>query len=92
MKSKLRPMKAEDTVEVVARGDADMVVVVATRLVDVPGVDVVGPIPEELQTKIGFAAGLGASAKEPEAAKALIRFLSGPGAAPTLRAKGVEPN
>ena len=29
---------------------------------------------------------------EPEAAKALIRFLSGPGAAPTLRAKGVEPN
>jgi molybdate transport system substrate-binding protein len=64
MKPKLRPMKAEDTVEVVARGDADMVVVVATRLVDVPGVDVVGPIPEELQTKIGFAAGLGASAKQ----------------------------
>jgi len=92
MQSRLKPMAAEDTVEVVARGDADMVVVVATRLVDVPGVDVVGPIPEELQTKIGFAAGLGASAKEPEAAKALIRFLSGPGAAPTLRAKGVEPN
>ena len=58
MKSKLRPMAAEDTVEVVARGEADMVVVVATRIVDVAGVDLVGPIPEELQTKIGFAAGL----------------------------------
>jgi molybdate transport system substrate-binding protein len=44
-----------------------------------------------LQTKIGFAAGLGAAAKEPDAAKALIRFLSGPAAAPTLRAKGVDP-
>jgi molybdate transport system substrate-binding protein len=68
-----------------------MVVVVAPRIADVPGVDVVGPIPEELQTKIGFAAGLSASTKEPEAAKALIRFLSAPAAAATLRAKGVEP-
>lgn len=91
MQSKLRPMAAEDTVEVVARGDADMVVVVATRISDVPGVDLVGPIPEELQTKIGFAAGLSASAKEPEVAKALIRFLTAPAAAPTLRAKGVDP-
>lgn len=91
MQSKLKPMEAEDTVEVVARGEADMVVVVATRIVDVPGVELVGPIPEELQTKIGFAAGLGAAAKEPEAAKALIRFLTAPAAAATLKAKGVEP-
>jgi molybdate transport system substrate-binding protein len=91
MQGKLKPMEAEDTVEVVARGEADMVVVVATRIFDVPGVEAVGPIPEELQTKIGFAAGLGAAAKEPEAAKALIRFLSAPAAAPTLRAKGVDP-
>jgi molybdate transport system substrate-binding protein len=91
MQSKLKPMAAEDTVEVVARGEADMVMVVATRIVDVPGVDVVGPIPEALQTKIGFAAGLSASAKEVDAAKALIRFLTAPAAAATLRAKGVEP-
>ena len=61
MQGKLKPMEAEDTVEVVARGEADMVVVVATRIFDVPGVEAVGPIPEELQTKIGFAAGLGAA-------------------------------
>jgi molybdate transport system substrate-binding protein len=91
MQSKLKPMEAEDTVEVVARGDADLVVVVATRIVDVGGVDMVGPIPEELQTKIGFAAGLSTSAKEPDAAKALIRFLTAPSAAATLRAKGVDP-
>jgi molybdate transport system substrate-binding protein len=91
MQSRLKPMAAEDTVEVVARGDADMVVVVATRITDVAGVDVVGPIPVELQTKIGFAAGLSTSAKEPEAAKALIRFLTAPEAAATLKTKGVEP-
>jgi molybdate transport system substrate-binding protein len=91
MQSKLKPMEAEDTVEVVARGEADMVVVVATRISDVPGVQLVGPIPEELQTKIGFAAGLSASAKEPDVAKALIHFLTAPAAAATLRAKGVDP-
>jgi molybdate transport system substrate-binding protein len=91
MQGKLKPMAAEDTVEVVARGEADMVVVVATRIVGVAGVDVVGPIPEALQTKIGFAAGLSASAKEPEAGQALIKFLSAPAAAATLKAKGVEP-
>jgi molybdate transport system substrate-binding protein len=91
MQGKLKPTNAEDTAEVVARGEADMVVVVATRLVGVAGLDVVGPIPEELQTKIGFAAGLSASAKDADAAKALILFLSAPSAAPTLRANGVEP-
>jgi molybdate transport system substrate-binding protein len=91
MQGKLKPMGAEDTVEVVARGEADMVVVVATRITGVPGVDLVGPIPEELQTRIGFAAGLSVSAKEREAAQALIRFLTAPAAAPTLKANGVDP-
>src|SRR5262245_8541447 len=91
MKPKLRPMAAEDTVEVVARGEVDMVVVVSTRISDVEGVDRIGLIPAELQTVIGFAAGVGTGAKEAEAAKTLVRFLSAPEAAPTLRAKGVEP-
>lgn len=91
MKPKLKPMKAEDTVEVVARGEADMVVVVSTRISGVPGVERVGSIPEELQTKIGFAAGVSASAKEPGAGKALVAFLSAPEAAATLRANGVDP-
>jgi molybdate transport system substrate-binding protein len=84
-------MPANDTVEVVARGEADMVVVVATRLTDVPGIDIVGPIPAEVQTWIGFAAGLSAVTKQPEAAKALIAFMSAPSAAATLKAKGVDP-
>jgi molybdate transport system substrate-binding protein len=91
MTPKLRPMAAEDTVEVVARGEVEMVVVVSTRISDVEGVDRVGPLPAQLQTVIGFAAGVASAAKEVEAAKALVRFLSAPAAAPVLRAKGVEP-
>ncbi len=91
MQGKLKPMAAEDTVEVVGRGEADMVVVVSTRIVDIPGVDVVGPIPSELQTHIGFTAGLSATAKEPEAGKALIAFFQTPAAEAILKAKGVKP-
>ncbi len=91
MQGTLKPMAAEDCVEVVARGEADMVVVVATRMVGVAGIDVAGPLPESLQTKIGFAAGLSAATKQPDTAKALIAFLSAPAAAATLRSKGVEP-
>ena len=91
MQPKLRPMPAEDTVEVVARGEADMVVVIASRIVDVPGVDLVGPLPAELQTTIGIAAGVSAAAKEPAAAKALIEFFTAPAALPVIRAKGLTP-
>jgi molybdate transport system substrate-binding protein len=91
MQAKLSPMAAEDTVEVVARGEADMVVVVATRISDVPGVELVGPIPHQLQTRIGFTAALSSSAQEVDVGKALIRFLTAPEAAATLRAKGVDP-
>jgi molybdate transport system substrate-binding protein len=91
MQSKLKPMPAEDCVEVVARGEADLVVVVATRMVGIAGIDVAGPIPEALQTKIGFAAGLSAATRQSDTAKALIAFLSAPAAAATLRSKGVEP-
>ena len=61
MKPKMRPMPAEDTVEVVARGDADLVVVVASRIVGVPGVELVGLIPAEVQTNIGFTTGVGSA-------------------------------
>ena len=91
MQGKLRPMPAEDCVEVVARGEADLVVVVATRMVGVSGIDVIGPIPEALQTKIGFAAGLSASTKQPDTAKSLVAFLTAPAAAATLKANGVVP-
>ena len=91
MKLKMRPMAAEDTVEVVARGEADLVVVVASRIVGVPGVEFVGLIPAEVQTNIGFTTGVGSASQQPEAARALVRYLTAPDAAPVLRSVGIEP-
>ena len=65
MASKMRPMPAEYNVEVVASGEVDMVVVVASRINGVPGVESLGLIPKSLQTWIGFTAGLASRAKRP---------------------------
>jgi molybdate transport system substrate-binding protein len=91
MKEKLRPMPAEYNVEVVGRGEAELVVVVASRISGVRGVQFVGRIPEELQTWIGFTAGVARDSKEPEAARALLRFFTAPAAAQVLKDTGVEP-
>lgn len=91
MKPKLRPLPAEYNVEVVVRGEADLAVVVASRIFGVPGVELVGLIPPELQTMIGFAAGVSSAAREPDAARMLVQFFTAPGAAPLLKAMGIEP-
>src|SRR5258706_10678952 len=58
-----------------------------------PGVELVGLLPPELQDlpSFVFSAGVLAAAREPQAAKALIQFLSGPAAASVLKAKGMDP-
>ena len=91
MKNKLMPMPGEYNVEVVADGKADMVVVVASRMYGVKGVDMIGMIPAELQTWIGFAAGVSPASQQPEAARALVKFLTAPEAAPVLARMGIEP-
>jgi len=91
MKPKMRPMPAEYNVEVVASGEVDMVVVVASRIAGVKGVQFVGTIPQELQTWIGFAGGVGADARDARAARDLLRCMTAPSAAAVLRQAGVEP-
>jgi len=91
MQSKLRPMPGEYNVEVVAHGEVELVVVVASRISGVPGVEPIGLIPQELQTWIGFTAGVSSHAEQPEAAGSLIRFFTAPAAAAVLRSMGVEP-
>jgi molybdate transport system substrate-binding protein len=57
----------------------------------VKGLDVVGPLPAELQLVTRLSAALGAGATAPEAAKALIGFFASPEAAAVMRAKGLGP-
>jgi molybdate transport system substrate-binding protein len=91
LKDKTILVPGAQAAEVVARGDAELGVAQASEIVPVAGAQLVGPLPGELASMTIFSAGIGAASKSPEAAKALIKFLTGPEAASRFKIKGFEP-
>jgi molybdate transport system substrate-binding protein len=77
--------------ELVASGEAEIAIQQIPELMAVTGIDLVGPIPPELQKITLVSAGVFRDALEPQAARALIGFLSTPVAAAVIRSKGLEP-
>jgi molybdate transport system substrate-binding protein len=61
------------------------------ELMAVPGIDIVGPLPDGIQSKTVFSVGLSTSARHPDGARALIAFLATPEAAKVMQDKGMEP-
>ena len=90
IKDKSRKIPAEPVAKVVARGEAEIGFQPVSELRPYPGIDLVGPIPAELQVVNVFAAGIATSAKEPAAGKALIAYLVSPAARPVIEASGME--
>jgi molybdate transport system substrate-binding protein len=91
IKSKVTRPESDVVSELVAKGDVELGMVVITQILTTPGVDLVGPLPPEIQSYVMFTAGVSANAKVPDAAKQLIKFLTGPTAIPVIRAQGMEP-
>jgi molybdate transport system substrate-binding protein len=77
--------------EVVAKGDAEIGVQQISELLPVPGIEIVGPLPAELQKLTVFSAGLFTAASEPKVAESLIMLLTSPAARPVYQRKGMEP-
>jgi molybdate transport system substrate-binding protein len=78
--------------DVVAKGEAEFGLQPISELKEVAGVDVVGPIPTELQSPdLIYAAGSPFFSEQPIAAKQLIDFLASPPAKAVYKAKGMEP-
>ncbi len=77
--------------DVVARGDAEIGFQQIPEILSVKGIQYVGPLPAELQYTTVFAAGIHTSAKQAEAARALVQFLNMPEAAAPYRKFGMEP-
>jgi molybdate transport system substrate-binding protein len=77
--------------EPVGRGEIELGIHQISEILPVKGIVLVGPLPAEIQNFTVYAAGLGANAKESDAAKALLKALSGPAAAEVLKSKGMEP-
>jgi molybdate transport system substrate-binding protein len=90
IKDRARKIPAEPVAKVVARGEAEIGFQPVSELRPYPGIDIVGPIPAELQVVNVFAAGIATSAKQPDAGKALIAYLISPAAKPVIEASGME--
>lgn len=85
------PPSGEPVARVVARGDAEIGFQQVPELIHEPGVDFVGVIPKELQPDTVYSAALAKNVQQPDAAAALIRFLTSSEAAPTITKSGLAP-
>jgi len=85
------PPSGEPVAAVVARGEVEIGFQQVSELIDVPGVTYVGPIPSELQPGFSFSGAITSAAKQPDAARALLRFLASPEASSTIVKSGLTP-
>lgn len=75
----------------VATGEVELGFQQLSELMNLPGIDVLGPLPPEIQIVTTFSAGLSVTSTRPDAVRALLDFMASPAAAPTKRSNGMEP-
>jgi len=92
LKPKIKLLPASNpAANAVANGEAEIGMTQISDILPYAGAELVGPLPADIQLYTVFPAAVGAGAKEPDAAKALIKFLTAPAAFPVLKAKGLSP-
>jgi molybdate transport system substrate-binding protein len=91
MKDKARKIPATPVGEIVAHGDAEIGFQQISELKPVAGIEIVGPLPAELQKITVFSAGIATVSKEPDAGRALIKFLASPAARDAIVKSGMDP-
>jgi molybdate transport system substrate-binding protein len=79
------------TVETVATGEVEIVMRPVSELVNVPGIDFVGPVPEEVQYLSMFSAAIVAGSKQVDSGQRLIHFLGSETAEAAIRRSGMDP-
>jgi molybdate transport system substrate-binding protein len=75
----------------VASGEAEIGFQQISELLPVPGIDLIGPLPADIQEITVFSGGIHVAATQPDAAKALMQFITSPAAAPIITKKGLDP-
>lgn len=91
VKAKGKTIPAGDAGQLIVTGEADTAVQLISELGSVPGIEIVGPFPKELQSYVVLAGGVGAGARNKGGAQALLKFLTTPAATSVMKAKGMEP-
>ena len=77
--------------QLVAQGDVEVGMVVVTQVLTTPGVTLAGPLPDEIQNYVVFAAGVSTRSRAVEVAKDLLSFLTGPTARAVMQSQGMQP-
>ncbi len=91
IQGKARKIYSERVGAVVQRGDAEIGFQQVSELLPFKELEYVGPLPDEVQQRVFFSAGVATGAAQPEVAQHLIRFLAAPAAASIVRSTGMEP-
>jgi len=92
LKDKIKLLPPENpAAQAIANGEAEIGMTQISEILPYDGAELVGPFPKEIQLITSFAAAIGASSRQLEPAKALIKFLTAPAAAPVFKAKGLAP-
>ena len=91
LKSKSQRIERERVGAVVARGDAEIGFQQISELLPVHGIDVVGPLPPEVQRVTVVSAGIAAGSQHVPAARALVSFLASPAASSVVVKTGMQP-
>jgi molybdate transport system substrate-binding protein len=92
VQSKLKVLPASNpAANAVANGEAELGITQISEILPYAGAELVGPMPAEIQLYTVYPAALAADTKEPDAAKALIKFLTAPAVIAVLKAKGLNP-
>lgn len=91
MQGKAAKIPATPVGEIIAHGEADFGCQQRSELMPVKGIDIVGLLPPEVQLMTEFSAALVRDAQQPEAGRALLRFLSSPANAAAIEATGLQP-
>jgi molybdate transport system substrate-binding protein len=89
--SKITRPESDIVSQLVAKGQVELGIVVITQILTTPGVDLVGPLPPEIQSYVVFTGVVATNSSAPDAAMELMKFLTGPTAIPVVRALGMEP-
>jgi molybdate transport system substrate-binding protein len=91
LRAKTIKPETESVSEAVAAGDVELGIIVIPNILSVPGAQLVGPIPEDIQSYIVFTAAVAANSPNQQAARDLISFLRSPAAISSIKAKGMNP-
>lgn len=75
----------------VAQGEVELGLSPASEALEAAGAQLVGMVPTDYRSYLVLSGGVSTASKHPDAAKALIKFLTAPAAQPVLREKGMEP-